>query len=95
MTRWFLVPVCALALAANAFAQNDDLDALLAGLGEEPAPAAATDASAPAAVEAPAPAAEAAPAVEEAPATAPVEDPFADLLAPAAEEAPRGAAGQG
>ena len=70
MSRWYIILFCSLALAVSASAQ-DDLDALLAGLGDEPAvaPAAteeAVPAEAPAAVEAPVAevAAEAAPAVE-------------------------------
>ena len=44
MSRWLMTLVCSLALAAPVFAQ-DDLDALLAGLGDEPAvaPAAADE----------------------------------------------------
>ena len=36
MSRWLMTLVCSLAIAAPAFAQ-DDLDALLAGLGDESA----------------------------------------------------------
>ena len=46
MSRWLIPLVCSLALALPAFAQEDDLDALLAGLGDEPAAEApATDAA--------------------------------------------------
>ena len=38
MSRWMLISLCSLALAFSAYAQ-DDLDALLAGLGDEPAAA--------------------------------------------------------
>ena len=70
MSRWFIMLACSLALAVSASAQ-DDLDALLAGLGDDPAAAeAAAPAEAPAAVEAAA--AEPAP-VAEAPAETPIE----------------------
>ena len=72
MSRWLLMSMCAWALACGASAQDDDLDALLAGLGDEPAAEVAAPAEAPATAEAP----------------APVEDPFADLLAAPAEEEP-------
>ena len=55
MSRWLIPLICSLALAAPAFAQ-DDLDALLAGLGDE------QPAAAPAATTEAAPAAEVAPA---------------------------------
>ena len=53
MSRWMLVSLCSLALAFPVLAQ-DDLDALLAGLGDEPAAAeaASAEAAAPAAEEA-------------------------------------------
>ncbi len=89
MLRWLLILICTLALVASSSAQNDDLDALLAGLGDEPV--ATEDAAAgeiPAVAEGPV--AEVAPAAEAPAAAAAVEDPFADLLgadaaAPAAE----------
>lgn len=71
MSRWLWILICALALAGSVSAQ-DDLDALLAGLGDEPV---AADMAAPAEVSTPAEA----PVAEMAPA---VEDPFADLLSP-------------
>ncbi|NCA83500.1 MAG: hypothetical protein EOM72_12285, partial [Opitutae bacterium] len=86
MSRWMMVSLCSLALAFPALAQ-DDLDALLAGLGDEPAvsEAAATAAPAEEAVETLS-TEEALPVAAEA---APANDPFADLLAaePVAEEA--------
>ena len=85
MSRWMMVSLCSLALAFPALAQ-DDLDALLAGLGDEPAvsEAAATAAPAEEAVETLS-TEEALPVPAEA---APADDPFADLLAaePVAED---------
>ena len=67
MSRWMLMLICLLAFTAGVSAQEDELDALLAGLGDEPA-ATAAEATAPAA-------ADAVPAAEPA-----AEDPFADLV---------------
>ena len=81
MSRWMLISLCSLALAFSAYAQ-DDLDALLAGLGDEPAAAETVATAAPAeeAVEV-LPAAEVLPVAEEA---APVE--AAAEAVPAAED---------
>ena len=65
MSRWLLIPICSLALVVSSYAQEDDLDALLAGLGDEPA--ATESAVVPPPAEAPA-------------AEVPASDPFADLI---------------
>ncbi len=86
MKRWSLILICLLALAVGSFAQFDDLDAILAGLGgDTPTEAPAAVAEEPAPVDDPfadllADVPADVPEAVEAAAELEVDDPFADLF---------------
>ena len=74
MSRWILIWLFSLALASGAMAQMDDLDALLAGLGDETTTEEVTPATDL--------------ATESAPETLSAADPFADLLGEMGDDMP-------